>query len=942
MVFNSLKKEKLFRIFSIFLSLWLVVYSFSPIVLFKASYSYAQETCDSNDDDYQECLKEQEQERLEEEKERQQKEQEQQTEQVREERETISEEHEDDPNWVAPWLITPTPVPSATSAPEPTTSALNSQTGEGSQNEAVSNSASEIDVENINSTNLDQESNVVANTGGNIVSDELPPENSPQDGSDFQFNPNNPAAVTSGPTNQQSGVTADNSEKSVETDKENNLSAEESEDISFENEKAGQENDFNKDSSGESLSQGEGSEQVSISEDKDEITVHNDNDLELTNEMEVKSTSGQSSLVDNEDNSSLETGGTLTSADMMNVGNVNTTENEGPGKAEAVNEDTAPDSSNFTSDEVSQTTTVVNDNVAAVENNLEVSSTSGKNELSKNEGDATLTTGEVDIIVNLLNILNLNITGSDFTHLIVNIFGNLTGEFDLDDISEKYLGLDEDDLVAIAKNSNTGDDSQNTALAKSEEKLDVQNQNNAALVNNVQVEGVSGQNDLSENEGNVNVLTGRIKILTSILNFINANFSGTDWYFAMINIFGTLEGDILLPDPNSYLTAEDGSVTATNKNTGDDSQNQALAEKTENVNVKNDNSAQVENKVNAVGDSGTNQAYANEDETTMETGKVDVTAQLMNWLNYNIFGDRWVMVVVNVFGHWLGKIVAFPGKGDINAPESGTLVAVANGQNGGGPEVLAENESTGENSQNSAAGTSESDLSVSNENKAYVENNVDVTGVSGQNTTNENEDPVGVSTGWIDLDVNLFNIVNFNVAGRQWMLLIVNVFGDFLGNIIFPHEEAKEAQIATQALSQDDFQSGEAEVASPANNSGSQENDNSSSATEDNNEEDKNEEPTVNSNDEEKASLPKNNLIKSNQRSHLASVESAKADNLDYGDGLDNSLNIYYNSQINDQYGTYNLERQDYYQEGTNFISSFQKIIENLINILASLFVNIF
>jgi hypothetical protein len=482
---------------------------------------------------------------------------------------------------------------------------------------------------------------------------------------------------------------------------------------------------------------------------------------------------------------------------MQNQGNTNFVDVKEADGAEAVNGNTNEDSTNLTQDEVSQTLKVTNENQAAVETNLSVTSTSGENDLSQNQGEATLTTKETEIVANLINILNLNITGSDFTHLIVNLFGDMTGEVNLEKISEDYLCMDEDEVLAIARNVSTGDNSQNTALASYNQNLEISNQNQAALINNVDVKASTGENTLSGNEDNVDALTGRIKILTSIMNFINANFSGTDWYFAMVNIFGSLKGDLVLPDPNHYLANADGTL-AVNQGTGPNSQNLAGANSQDNISSQNDNNAQVKNRVDVTGDSGSNLALGNEDETTIDTGDVGLTAQIMNWLNYNLFGTRWVMVVVNVFGQWMGKIIAFPGQGDIAAPESGTLVAMAQGQGGQETSVEAENQNTGEGSQNQAEASVSLNLDVANENKAYLENNVNIEGVSGRNETSGNEDKTNLATGWINLDVNLFNIVNFNVTGRNWMLLMVNVFGDFFGNIVFPHEEIAVAPAIAQ------------------------------------------------------------------------------------------------------------------------------------------------
>ena len=958
---NSLSKLRKFL--SIFLCLNLTLYS--VIIPVTSSFSYASEVCDPEDDDYEACVAEQEAERLEDEEEDRQDAEKEKAEQEREEKEAIMEEHEDDPDWIAPWLITPSPEPSNSDA-----SAFNENTGEGSENEANSNSASEINIENINETTLEEEINTISNTGNNVICQDCSPEDDNENDNKNNEEENDLIDEITFPSEIDQDIINEDSEETGEESEEGNSESEddsnEEEEVSGESFDEGEEetshevdddqteDDFTIDASGENFSSGEDANVLTVSEDVDEVTVHNENELELVNELEVGSSSGENELSENEDNADLETGSGQSSAVMENYGNVNTTETEGKEGAEATNEETGDDSVNFTSDEVSQTLVVENENQAAVENNLSVSSASGENDLSENEDDANLTTGEVEIIANLLNILNLNITGQDFTHLIVNIFGNLTGEFDLDDIAEEYLQMDEDEVIAIARNTDTGDDSENTALANNNETLEINNENEAAIINNVDVDGVTGQNELSENEDDVNLVTGRIKILTSILNFINANFSGTDWYFAMINIFGGLTGDIVLPDSDQFLYAQDDGVKAGSSETGDNSQNQALASETEQINVTNNNAAHVENTVNATGDSGTNQALANEDETSMETGEIDVAANIMNWLDYNLFGNRWVMVVVNVFGRWLGRVIAFPGQGDIDAPENGTLVAVAGGEGDGGPAVQAGNEDTGDDSVNFAESSDETNWEVNNENTAYVENNVDVQGVSGQNETDENEDQANVVTGWIDLDVNLLNLINFNVAGQQWMLLIVNIFGDFFGDIVFPHEEEG---VATDLLADNPSSEIIDKFSSEAENIVDNEADADNEVGGLSDEEDfNNEEENLGGDEEEsdnedilddeedfgddvdtfedddweddviitggRSSGNQGNLITKNLRSFVFAGAKVSSQTSDDEEGLDNSSNNDYNQGETDEDSTYN--------EKNPVHISFWKIIEDL------------
>ncbi|MBI2029707.1 hypothetical protein HYT02_04780 [Candidatus Gottesmanbacteria bacterium] len=622
--------------------------------------------------------------------------------------------------------ITPTPTAVPTEVPTPVVEETQVSDTTGSDSETTADQ--QADVSNENSATVENNNSTLSNTGDNVVSSD------------------------SAPTPTITTIPVSTSDPLPVCENEANTSA----DV------AGEENTLLYDSSEvapvESETVAETNSNESQLQDNDSVEVENSNCASLTNEQDVNSNTGGNDVSDN-GSVKAATGGASADSTMTNKGNTNTT-------SSTADEEVQGQSS---STQELDSLGADNNNQIYVTNDVNVESTSGANSVNDNDGRALLTTGDVDMMVTLMNILNMNITGEDFTHLIVNIFGDLSGDVDLNTIAGK-LGMTEDEFEILLENEEHMAEKQEQLLEKQEKEAKIKNNNDAQVVNNVNVTGVSGLNTLSGNEDKTALMTGRIKILVALINFINTNYSGSDWYFAMINVFGSLNGDLILPDPNYFLSTE-GNV-AIDSQVGDLTQ-----VREQNTTVTNNNNVEIENNISVTGDSGTNLAYANENFVKQNTGSVTTESNLTNWLNINILGNNWVLLVINVFGTWYGQILGFPGQDPINSPQSGTLVLSAGGTNNTGPNITSGSDTTSKSSENT---------DVQNNNTAKIENNVNIKGISGQNTTNNNEDPVFVTTGWVDITTDLLNIVNMNVTGKKWMLVMVNVFGDFFGDITFP------------------------------------------------------------------------------------------------------------------------------------------------------------
>jgi cytoskeletal protein RodZ len=73
---------------------------------------------------------------------------------------------------------------------------------------------------------------------------------------------------------------------------------------------------------------------------------------------------------------------------------------------------------------------VENTNAAAVENNLLGVAETGGNSI-EGSGQSIIKTGQGNVVIGLLNTVNSNFTGSEFSRFLYNIFGNSEGNIDL-------------------------------------------------------------------------------------------------------------------------------------------------------------------------------------------------------------------------------------------------------------------------------------------------------------------------------------------------------------------------------------------------------------------------------------------------------------------------------------------------------------------------------
>ncbi len=355
-------------------------------------------------------------------------------------------------------------------------------------------------------------------------------------------------------------------------------------------------------------------------------------------------------------------------------------------------------------------------NDGTLTNQTTANGTSGENQNSASQ--TSIDTGSALALANQFNLLNGNVIGSNFEFIVINIAGQYLGDID---INALWLALTE------ALNSSKTDSVENNNL-----QTDVNLANKAEVNVQSQAVAVSGSNTSQGEQTAIN--TGNSLAISNILNIINLNVIGSTFLLPVINIFGTLNGNIILPSQERFLNnsnhAGGGEVDITNL-------------------------VRLNTQIDSNADSGTNTQQGSD--LNLQTGDAYAEGTSTNYLNTNILGSNWYRVLINNFGLWLDNP---------NGTTDKTLVQ--------GPQDDQNN--------NDRSGS-----------KITIFNFADVTALaqafalSGRNQTKS--DSSIINTGWAGSLANIFNLINTNVIGSNFVMPLITVFNTWQGDIQYAYPD---------------------------------------------------------------------------------------------------------------------------------------------------------
>ena len=349
----------------------------------------------------------------------------------------------------------------------------------------------------------------------------------------------------------------------------------------------------------------------------------------------------------------------------------------------------------------------------------------------KEKGNAQIETGDAIANSTLANEANTTSIGENTLALIKNLYGVVTGDIDLYTMFMELLKNAEKDETCETKD-------------KCAQMIDLTIDNDADITNDVNTQANSGKNETNDNKGEATVTTGDAIADTALANIANTTLVGDNWMFVMINVFGSWFGDLLVPSKESL-------PHVTNTQT-------ALEE----LNITNN--ANIQDNVDTTANTGDNETNENKRGGKVQTGDATAISTVVTEANKVVVEDNWFSLAVNNMGVWTGYVLNWDEVGNQFYP------------------VFTYDIDADEEDQNTSNSSLPSSIDINN--NANISNNVTTTATTGENTANNNR-AGQITTGDASAFSTVYNFVNNTFVGSNWFYGVVNIFGQWNGDIEF-------------------------------------------------------------------------------------------------------------------------------------------------------------
>jgi hypothetical protein len=361
----------------------------------------------------------------------------------------------------------------------------------------------------------------------------------------------------------------------------------------------------------------------------------------------------------------------------------------------------------------------------AISNKISSNASTGNSVVQGNTSAGGALTGDASALANVLNLLQSSWFGQsgDIASFISNIDGNVYGDLLIDPNALPY------------------------ALGSNNSNIDVNVANNGAINNDINLAAKTGNATVNSNTLAGNATTGNAKAMANVINMINSAIHSGKSFLGMVNINGSLDGDILLPK---------GVLDALIASTGPNSNNTIGGNSNNNLSVDSNASRTISNNIKTDTSTGNAKVDNNTSAGSATTGQSGTNVNSMNVVGQNVKAKNGLLVFVNVLGKWVGLVVG-PANATIN--------------------------NTGPNSNNTIGGNSNNSVSVNANENSLINNNINLSAQSGDAAVTNNTQAGSAKSGNADATVNLLNVIGSNIDVTDWFgVLFINVFGSWFGN----------------------------------------------------------------------------------------------------------------------------------------------------------------
>jgi len=420
----------------------------------------------------------------------------------------------------------------------------------------------------------------------------------------------------------------------------------------------------------------------------------------------------------------IETGDAMSGSLSESTGNVLGVEvfSEGSGTTESApstESSGAPSSQDGCSSSCSSDVTVASTQDADSETVSTASATTGEN--TALGGAVELVTGDALAIASSINVSNISLIGSNMYYLVDTISGTESGDINLYEImlQLQMSSLSNIPLDLIVLSSQTAN--QNTSSSASSE-----------TGGNLVCAGTAG------------VGTGDATSVSSSIDLANFLLVGSSGLFSIVNVAGTLDGDIILPNLSGVGESSPWSS----------------------IYVVNNQTANIQTSSTADSNTGENILNASGSTTTGSATSASNSVSIANVLK---IGDSWGLVILNIFGNWQGTLQNWEAPGAVSQVGMGSTVLEQDGEGSG------------------ATCTGCGSLTVFSSQDANITNTSQADSNTGGNVLNAGSG--NLTTGDALSISNSFSLANLVGIGGNFFVGVFNVVGNWFGDLVVAYPD---------------------------------------------------------------------------------------------------------------------------------------------------------
>lgn len=375
-----------------------------------------------------------------------------------------------------------------------------------------------------------------------------------------------------------------------------------------------------------------------------------------------------------------------------------------------------PSSTNVTENANAKGTT--NDNTGVnIANGLNSDAKSGSADVKKNTAAGDATTGNASAATTIVNSVHSTVDGNTgIAYFTTNLTGDVNGDIT---IGPSISNATVDKNTNIFSNTNIN--------------------NSDVLTNNQNLKTTSGNATVSGNTSAGNATSGNSNTVANVLNLINTIVAANKSFVGTINIYGNLNGDILVsPDFIPQLMASNA---------------KSIGNFTMPLSSTTNYDQSIVNNVKLSATSGEATVKNNTSAGNATTGTTATNLTILNLTGHKIDASKSLLVFVNVLGKWVGMIVDAPGA---------TSAALGSG-------IISNNTTLSDN--------------TNIHNNAAIINNLDLSSQTGNATVAANTRGGNSTTGDATASANIANISTSQFNLSDWFgVLYINVFGSWIGS----------------------------------------------------------------------------------------------------------------------------------------------------------------